>query len=66
MVGGLLKFGHRPLASLLNRSMAGLGSLGHIAFGLICNKDIYLSELVHSIFIVLFMNLMHASACPLL
>ena len=49
-----MNFGNRPLASLLNRSVAELGSLGLMGIVLICDKDTYMSALVSwHIFIVL-------------
>ena len=55
MMGDLLNAGNRPLANLLNRSRDWLGSQGLTGINLICNK----------FFIVLFMNLMQNSTCPL-
>ena len=43
MIGGLANLSNRPLAGLINRSMARLGSLGLISVDLICNKDIFMS-----------------------
>ena len=43
MMDGLLSLESTPLASLLNRSMARLGSPGLIGVVVISNKDIYVS-----------------------
>ena len=43
---GLLNFGSMPFDGLLNRSVARLGNPGLIGVDLICNKDMYISELV--------------------
>ena len=58
---GLLNLSNMPFASVLNRNVAGPGSLRLIVVGLICNNNI-----LYSIFIVLFTNLMYASVYPLL
>ena len=67
IMDSLLNLGNMVLASLLNRTMARLGNLGFISVDLICNKDICLSVLISwHFFIVIFTNLIHVSACPLL
>ena len=61
LIGYLLNLGNSPLASLLNRNVAGPGRLGIIGVDFICNKNINMSALVsYHFFIVLYMNLMHA------
>ena len=42
----LLNLGSMPLVSLLNKGIARLGNMGLIGSRLICNKAIYVSELV--------------------
>ena len=46
MIDSLPNVGNRPLVSLLNRTVATLGSLEFIGVDLICNKDIHMSALV--------------------
>ena len=46
MMGGLLNLGNKPLASLLQRSMARLVRLGLISVDLNCTKDVYMLQLV--------------------
>ena len=66
-MGCLLNHVNSFLASLLNRSVTGLGSVRDNCVDIICNKDISMSVLVSQhFFIVLFRNIMHSSACTLL
>ena len=63
----LLNLGSMPFVSLLNRSVAGMGSPGLTSVDLICNKAMYMSVLVSKhLFMVLLTNFIHDSACPLL
>ena len=65
IMGALLHLGYMPFPSMLNCIVARLCSPWLIGIDLICNKDIYDSISFTAFFIVLFMNLMYASACPL-
>ena len=66
-MGGLLNLSSRPVAGLLNRSVAGFDSLEPIDVDLFCNKNIYYVSISFiAFFMILFTNLMNASACPLL
>ena len=60
-----LNLGNRPHVSLLDRKISELGSLGLIGVDFISNKDMYVSITFIAFSIVLFINLMHASTCPL-
>ena len=45
-MGAVLNLGSRPLAGLLKRSVARLGSLELIGVDPVCNKNIHMSTLV--------------------
>ena len=62
-----LIIGMMPLIEWLNNSFAGLCNPGPCRIDLICDKAICISDLISIHFVIVsFINLMHASTCPLL